>query len=226
MVKAPGTIPTRGRAVALDFTLKTLIARSRTRRARQEVAMKKLIVAFVALTVVHQVAAAQDVLRPEIRPFAGAYIPAGVQRNLFREAPMFGVQAALEFRPTFHLLGTFGWVPGEAKYTGADADVNIFQYDIGIELNAVQPLRDAWLFKPFIGLGGGARSYLYSDAQLKDRTCAAGYGAVGVELEVNRTALRLEGRDNVFCFRSALDGIKSRTRSDFGLSLGLAYHFR
>lgn len=189
--------------------------------------MKKLIVAFAALTVSHQVAAAQDpLLRPEIRPFAGAYIPAGAQRDLFRDAPMVGVQAALELRPTFHLLGTFGWVPGHARYQGADADVQIFQYDVGIEYNAVQPLRDAWLFKPFIGLGGGGRSYMYSDAQLMDRTCAAGYGAVGVELEVNRTALRFEGRDNVFCFRSALDGIKSRTRSDFGLSLGLAYHFR
>ena len=188
--------------------------------------MKKLIVALAALTVAHQVAAAQEPIRPEIRPFAGAYFPAGAQSDLFKEAPMLGVQAALELRPTFHLLGTFGWVPGHARYPGADADVQIFQYDVGIELNAMQPLRGEWWFKPFVGLGGGARSYLYSDAQLKDRTCTAGYGAAGVELEINRTALRLEGRDNVFCFRSALDGLKSKTRSDFGLSLGLAYHFR
>ena len=136
------------------------------------------------------------------------------------------MQAALELRPSFHVLGTFAWVPGEAKYIGADEDVQMFQYDVGLELNLVQPLRDAWLFKPFLGVGGGARTYAYADAQLPDRTCTAGYGAFGAELEIYRTALRLEGRDNVFCFRSALPGSKSRTRSDFGLSLGLAYHFR
>jgi hypothetical protein len=188
--------------------------------------MRKLMLALTALTIAHQAASAQEVVRPEIRPFAGAYIPAGVQRDLFEGAALLGVQAALELRPWFHVLGTFGWVPGQTKYAGADADVQIFQYDVGMELNGVQPLRGAWLFKPFIGVGGGARSYLYSDDLLLDRTCVAGYGAAGAELEINRTALRLEGRDNVFCFRSALPGIKSRTRSDFGLSLGLAYHFR
>ena len=189
--------------------------------------MRRYIVALTALVIAYQAAPAQEsVVRPEIRPFAGAYIPAGVQRDLCDGAPMFGVQAALELRPAFHLLGTIGWVPGQTKYAGADADVQIFQYDVGIEMNAVQPLRGAWLFKPFIGVGGGARSYMYSNDLLLDRTCAVGYGAAGVELEINRTALRLEGRDNIFCFRSALPGIKSRTRSDFGLSLGLAYHFR
>ena len=54
----------------------------------------------------------------------------------------------------------------------------------------------------------------------------AGYGALGVEFELSRTAIRLEGRDNLFGFKSPLPFEKSRTRSDIGLSLGLAYHFR
>jgi hypothetical protein len=39
--------------------------------------MRKLILAFTALTIAHQAAPAQEIVRPEIRPFAGAYIPAG-----------------------------------------------------------------------------------------------------------------------------------------------------
>jgi hypothetical protein len=189
--------------------------------------MRKLSLTLAALMATAAVASAQDAgVRPEIRPFVGMYIPTGDQRDLFDDAAMLGVQAALELRPSFHLLGTFGWAPGQTKYAVAKDNVQIFQYDVGMELNLVRPLGESWLFKPFLGVGGGARTYLYEDDNLKNRTCAAGYGALGAELEFNRAAIRLEGRDNVFCFRSALPDIKSKTRNDVGLSLGLAYHFR
>jgi hypothetical protein len=124
------------------------------------------------------------------------------------------------------MLGTFGWVPGQTKYPGLNDDVQILQYDVGVEFNMVRALGAAWLFRPFVGAGAGARSYLYENNDLRDRTCAVGYGALGMELQLDRAAIRLEGRDNVFCFRSALPRIKSTTRNDVGLSLGLAYHFR
>ena len=189
--------------------------------------MRRFTVTLAALIATAMAASAQEPkVRPEIRPFMGMYIPTGDQRDLFDNAAMFGVQAALELRPSFHLLGTFGWVPGQTKYVGLQDDVQIFQYDVGLELNLVRALGDAWLFKPFVGVGGGARTYMYESANLNNRTCAAGYGALGAELQLGRAALRLEGRDNVFCFRSALPDIKSKTRNDVGLSLGLAYHFR
>jgi hypothetical protein len=189
--------------------------------------MKKLSLTLAALMISAAVVSAQEPnVRPEIRPFVGMYIPTGSHRDLFDDAAMLGVQAALELRPSFHLLGTFGWAPGQTKYAVAKDNVQILQYDVGLELNMVRPLGESWLFKPFLGLGGGARTYLYEDDNLKNQTCAAGYGALGAELEFARTAIRLEGRDNVFCFRSALPGIKSKTRNDVGLSLGLAYHFR
>jgi hypothetical protein len=189
--------------------------------------MRKLIVAGVALALAASAVPAQTpTVKPEIRPFVGVYLPTGVQKDLFENAAMFGVQGALEMRPNFHLLGTFGYVPGQAKYAGADADVQIFQYDMGVELGLVRAIGASWQFKPFLGVGGGARTYLYADDDLRNRTCTAGYGALGAEMQLGRAALRLEGRDNVFCFRSALPGVKSRTRNDIGLSLGLAYHFR
>lgn len=188
--------------------------------------MRKLFVTLVALAATGVVASAQEPIRPEIRPFLGMYVPTGTQRDLFKDAAMYGLQAALEIRPEFHMLGTFGWVPGQTKYAGLKDEVQIFQYDVGLEFNLVRPIGDVWLFKPFVGVGGGARSYFYANDNLKDRTCAAGYGALGMEFEINRAAIRIEGRDNVFCFRSALPNVKSRTRNDVGLSLGLAYHFK
>ena len=189
--------------------------------------MKKLTVMIVALAATAIAAKAQEPgLKPEIRPFVGMYVPTGDQRDLFENAPMYGVQAALEFRPTFHMLGTFGWVPGQTKYAAASDQVSIFQYDVGFEFDMVQSLGESWLFKPFVGLGGGARTYLYDADNLKNQTCAAGYFALGTEFQYNRTAIRFEGRDNVFCYKSALPNIDSKTRNDVGLSLGIAYHFR
>lgn len=167
-----------------------------------------------------------QLVTPELRPFVGAYIPTGAQRDLFKDATMFGVQGALELRPTLHLLGTFGWTPAHNKYVGYDENVSIFSYDVGTELGMVQPLGAAWEWRPFLGLGVGARTYSYKAAGLSDRTCASGYGAAGSEFQFAKVALRLEARDNVFCYRSPIAGVSSTTRNDVGLAFGFAYHFR
>ena len=189
--------------------------------------MKKLTVMIVALAATAITAQAQEPgPKPEIRPFVGMYVPTGDQRDLFENAAMYGVQAALEFRPEFHLLGTFGWVPTQTKYAAASDQVWILQYNVGMELDMVRPLGESWLWKPFFGLGGGARTYRYDDDNLENQTCAAGYVALGTEFQYGRTAIRFEGRDNMFCYKSPLPNIESKTRNDIGLSLGLAYHFR
>ena len=164
--------------------------------------------------------------KPELRPFVGASVPTGGQRDLFKDAAMFGVQGALELRPTFHVLGTLNWVPAHNRYAGADENVSIFAYDVGIEKGLVRPLVNGWELRPFFGVGAGARTYAYKSSSLKDQTCVAGYGALGTELQLRRVALRLEGRDNLYCFKSPVGGVESVTRSDFGFALGLAYHFR
>jgi len=167
-----------------------------------------------------------QLVTPELRPLVGAYIPTGAQRDLFKDATMFGIQGALEVVPTFHLVGTFAWVPAHNKYTGFDENVSIFSYDFGAEVGLTQPIGSGWEFKPFVGLGVGARTYAYKATGLSDRTCAAGYGALGSEFQFAKVALRLEARDNVFCYRSPIAGVSSTTRNDVGLAFGFAYHFR
>ena len=87
--------------------------------------MRQLIVVSAALTAASQAVQGQEpTLRPEIRPCVGASIPAGVQRDLFKGAPMFGRQAALEQRPSVHLLGTFAW----GTYLGERGEASLY-YD-------------------------------------------------------------------------------------------------
>ena len=189
--------------------------------------MKKILVAGLALGLVTTALPAQThKVKPEIRPFAGAMIPTGELRKLFLDAPLFGVSTALELKPTFHVLGTFAWVPAQDKYGLAQNNVNIFQYTVGAELGFVRPLAGRWELRPFAGLGVGGRTYAFQGIGLNNKTCFAGYGAVGTEFQIARTALRLEARDNVICYRSPVVGISSKTRNDIGLALGVAYHLR
>ncbi|HEU5262819.1 MAG TPA: outer membrane beta-barrel protein [Gemmatimonadales bacterium] len=189
--------------------------------------MKRMVLALATLLVGATTLAAQaPAIKPEIRPFAGAIIPTGDQRNLFRDAPMVGVQAAIELKPSLHVVGTFAWVPAQDKYPVAQDNVNIFKYDVGLELGFVQPLGGSWELRPFIGAGVGARTYAYQASTLSDKTCTTGYAALGTEFQLARTALRIEARDNVFCFRSPIAGAGTKTRNDIGLAFGVAYHLR
>ena len=189
--------------------------------------MRRTVVAVAALVVGATALVAQTPkIRPEIRPFMGAIIPTGDQRDLFTDAALVGVSAAVELKPSLHLLGTFGWTPGQDKYPVALDNVDIFQYTVGAELGFVEPLAGNWELRPFIGAGGGGRTYAYQAGTLDDKTDWAAYVAVGTEFQLARTALRLEARDNVYRFRSPVAGVKAETRNDVGLSLGVAYHLR
>ncbi|HEX7337700.1 MAG TPA: hypothetical protein VF252_10870 [Gemmatimonadales bacterium] len=189
--------------------------------------MRKITLVLAAMVATASALTAQQ-RRPiaEIRPFVGASIPTGDQRDLFTDAPLFGLQAAVQMKPNFHLVGALTWVPSEEKYQFARDNVHILQYDLGAELSFIRPFGGGWQMRPFVGIGGGARTYLYQAATLSDKTCALFYGALGTELQLGRTALRLEARDNVFCYKSPVAGVESQTRNDVGIALGVSYHFR
>ena len=163
-------------------------------------------------------------LRPEVRPFVGASIPTGAQRGAFATEPQYGLQVALEVRPTLHLNTTFSWVPARAQFGIAQNRVNILAYGVGAELGIVEGLSGSWELRPFIGAGAGGRTYAYQAASLSDRTCLAGYASAGTEIQSNQLAVRLEARGNAFCFKDPMPGAASRTRYDIGMSFGLAYH--
>ena len=192
--------------------------------------MRKLTLA-VTLLAAASVAAAQDpasgssVPRFELRPFVGAYVPTGDQRDVMEDAPMIGGQLAYQFAPTLHVLGSLGWVLGTDKFRVADRGVQIFQYDVGVEYGVLRTLRGGWDLKPYLGLGAGGRTYAYGDDALSTGTCLAGYGAAGAEYQWGVTAVRVEARDYVHCFKSPIAGVGSKTRNDLGFSLGVALHF-
>lgn len=189
--------------------------------------MRRIGAVILAL-LIGQAASAQerDVYGYEFRPILGAYVPMGVQRDDFRTATLLGAQAAFEFSENFHVVGTASWSHGHAKFLTADTDLtHVWQYDIGMEFGAFRELSDAWLFRPFVGAGGGGRTYDYRETVIGTRTCTAGYAALGSELQKAALGFRLEGRAYASCFESPITS-RHQTRVDGSLFAGLAYHFR
>jgi hypothetical protein len=167
-----------------------------------------------------------DSFGPEMRPFVGAYVPISDQRNDFKTATMVGAQAAFEVNENFHAVWSVGWTHGHNKFNlGTTDNTHIWQYDLGVELNAFNEVTPNWFFRPFVGLGAGGRTYDYRAVGLKTRTCTAGYGSLGSELQSGAIALRVEARDYVTCYRSPLSS-KWQTRTDAAFMVGLAYHLR
>lgn len=170
---------------------------------------------------------AQDRWRPdavEVRPFAGVYVPLGAQRADFQSATLLGAQGAMELNRHFHVVGSVGRTRGHNKIFANDF-TPIWQYDLGVELNLVRNVGDGSLFRPFLGTGSGGRTYEYRALTEGTRTCLAGYGAAGAEMQRGLVAFRFEARDYLSCFESPVTGVK-RTRNDIGLSVGFAYHIQ
>jgi hypothetical protein len=162
----------------------------------------------------------------EVRSFVGALVPTGAQRDDFKSATTFGAQVAREYSEHLHLLASLGFTAGHNKFRTLSSDrTDIWQYDAGIEINAVTELSDGWFWRPLVGVGVGGRTYDFRATGVGSTSCIAAYGNVGSELQRNNVAIRCEARDYVNCFESPMTGTK-KTRNDVGLTMGLVYHIR
>jgi hypothetical protein len=163
----------------------------------------------------------------EIRPYVGAYIPTGDQRDDFKDAVLVGAQGSYRFTPVIALTATVGWSPTEDRVLTAQETVDLWQYDIGAEFRAPAWLQgESWDFSPFVGLGIGGRTYDYRDRDNVDaKTNVAGYGALGGEFGFGQFGLRIEGRDYISRFEPLIGTGEAKTRNDIAVAAGLTIRF-
>lgn len=174
-------------------------------------------------------ASAQDVVVSrgfELRPYAGAYLPTGDQRDLLKDAVLVGAQASYRIVPQLAITGTLGWSPSEDRITTGNQKLDLYQYDVGAEVRAPSWLRSGALeFTPFAGLGVGGRTYDYRDLDVSAKTNVAGFGGIGGELGFGRTGLRFEARDYVSRFKPLTGDGDAKTRNDVTVTAGLSLKF-
>jgi len=162
----------------------------------------------------------------ELRPFAGAYVPTGEQRDLLRDAFIVGGQMSYRIIPALAATGTFAWSPNKDHINRGDPLLDILQYDVGLEARAASWLQGrGWDLTPFAGLGVGGRTYSYRDFDADTRTRVAGYGALGGDIGLGHVGLRFEARDYLSRFTPLTGGGGPDTRNDVTLAAGLTFRF-
>ena len=165
-------------------------------------------------------------VRPEFRPFVGAYVPTGDQADALKSAVVIGGQVGVELAEVFHVVGTLAYATPQAKVLTGDGDVHVYQYDVGVEMFRAVPVATHWTFRPFLGAGAGARTHdFYHRRDVDAQTYVAGYGALGAELQHEGIALRLEARDYVTRFKGLFGTEDAEARNDIMVNMGLALHF-
>jgi hypothetical protein len=163
----------------------------------------------------------------ELRPYTGAYIPTGDQRDVLKDAVLVGAQVSYRVIPFLALTGSFGWSPSKDRIIPGDETLDIYQYDLGAEARANAWRRFGALdFTPFVGLGLGGRTYNFRNLDNVDsKTNFLGYGALGGELGFGRVGVRIEGRDNVSGFKPLTGDGDTKTRNDVTVAAGLTIRF-
>lgn len=189
----------------------------------------RVIAALLAITTFTSAAEAQEASvgspsRFEFRPFVGAFVPTGDNRDLFEDAVLVGASGALHITRNLAAVATLGWSPTELKPAPVEIDVDLYQYDLGLQVHRTYPLQSGWIVTPLAGLGLGARTYDGED--IDSETDFAGYAALGAELSRGRFGVRLTARDYV----TAFDGIgtdenDSEARNDLAFGAGFTVRF-
>lgn len=158
-----------------------------------------------------------------LRPFVGAYIPTGDQRDFLKDAVLVGTQASWIATDQLALTGSFAWTPSKDKITAGNQTLDAFQYDLGLELRSEQT--NVGFVSPFVAGGLGGRTYSYRDLDVDSKTDFDGYGGLGIDAKAGPVSVRVEGRDYVSRFQPLSGGGNTKTRNDIALFAAVGIHF-
>jgi len=188
--------------------------------------LRRVHLILLALLTVHTTARGQSDASWEVRPIAGIAVPIAAHRNSFGNAAFAGVGSSIRLSASWDLVATFATGSQTAKYPVADGHVHVLVYDAGVERMyrpSDRTTRGTWV--PFTGLGVGGRANDFRSRELSSTSCYAAYGNAGIAYEKPRAALRLELRDNVFCYRSPVAPFNETGRNEASIGFGAGIRF-
>jgi hypothetical protein len=160
-----------------------------------------------------------------LRVSSGAFIPTGSQRNFLKDAQVTAAQLAFVVRPTLAITGTLGWARSRDLTLSETPKLDVFTSDLGLEARPAQWFAHrAMSFRPFVGLGAGARSYNYRKLDVDATNNVAGYVAAGGDVGLGRVGVRLEVRDYATGFKPLVGAGKSDARNDVVIMGALSFN--
>jgi hypothetical protein len=191
---------------------------------------KNLIVAVAALAAFAATPASAQEHAParkfQVSPYFGAFIPTGDQRDVLDDAFLSGLTLSYDFNRYVSAVGSFGWAASQGMQASSrDQDLDVFQYDLGVQGQYPLALGRALTLKPFVGAGLGARTYDYRDLNVDAETDFVGYVSAGANLDYRSFTIGVTARDYI----SDYDGIgadeESSTRNDVSLFTTVGVRF-
>jgi hypothetical protein len=181
--------------------------------------MKKLVTAVAALVVLASTPAlAQDReqgRKLQLSPYAGAFVPTGGMRDVLDDAFLTGLTLSVDLHPYLAVVGSFGWAASEGKEAATlGQDLNVFQYDVGLQAQYPFALGRGLTLKPFVGAGVGARTYDFSDLDVGTESDFVNYFSAGASLEHRHLALGVTVRDTLSEYDGTVAAEDSSTHND------------
>lgn len=181
--------------------------------------MKKLSLAvLLALLSAPAARADEPARRFEVAPFAGAFVPVAGQRAALSSALLLGARGTWDLHENVAIAATAAW----ARPESGGADVDLFQWDIGLQGQAPVALGRGWSLEPFAGVGVGTRTYSFVKLDRQDRTDFVFYSGLGVDLRRDRLAVGVTARHQLTAFSPAGE---SDARGDVALLGSLSWRF-
>jgi hypothetical protein len=161
-----------------------------------------------------------------VHPFAGAFVPVGAQRELLGTALLTGLQWSWRLTYGIAVTSRLAWSPNRDLLMSGDQRLDLFQYDIGGEARGEGLFYGTgWEVTPFLGVGGGARTYVFRSLAVRSKTNRAAYGSAGFEIGFGGVGLRVEGRNTFSQLKPLVGPGVNTTRHDLALSGGLFVRF-
>jgi hypothetical protein len=190
------------------------------RIGRQRLGLLMTFAHAIALT---SASAQEQPLGVELRPFVGGCIPTGDHAGVLKAGALLGLQLAFEINRHLSVVGGAAWSSSADKTAAVDRRVDIYHYDVGAEAGVSKPLGGRTVLRPFIGLGGGGRSFGYRGPDPRPQHTFGGYGALGSQLQMGRIGARIEVRDYVTAFKGLHGELRQRAaRNDVTIAGGVS----
>ena len=151
----------------------------------------------------------------------GAVMPTAAQGNAIRRGNLSAVQVTYLVRPNVGITSTAGWARSRDVAAAGSPRLDVFTYDVGVEVRGSQRGAGAINFTPFAGAGAGARTYNHRDLAIDATHNAGAYLSAGGELGFRRIGLRLELRNYVTGFKPLTGGGATHVRNDVVVMVGV-----
>lgn len=199
--------------------MKPIAATTSARLARRALAILALAAAIAPVG-----AARAQGYTYDFRLEGGGWVPTGTMANDLKAAGTVGLTAGLKFSPDWTALISAYWTPSEDKVVSGEMQVNIYQYDVGLEWSTKTSRIARWDVMPFFGAGLGNRSYSPRRATEPDQNAFDGYLAGGIAFAAEQATWRIGVRDYVSGWKGIMK-TQSATGNDLAILAGIGFRY-